>query len=500
LGQLVAVIKTVLRDVVLFAQHASGRRLRSYQMAVARAIVDSVIHRRGDAIVVMFPRQSGKNELQAQLECYLLTLYSEIGGEIVKVSPTFKPQTINAMARLERVLNGNVLVKERWWKESGYIYGVGRARCIFLSGGPKANIVGATASLLLQVDEAQDVQVSKFDKEVLPMVASTNATRVFWGTAWSGRTLLARELAAAREAEKRDGRKRVFVLTADEVVKEVPAYGQFVTDQVEKLGRDHPFVRTQLYSEELQDGGGLFGVDRRARLWGGHSWESGPEPGSLYALLIDVAGEDESGGSLEMGARVESLVNAGRDATAVTVVKLAPAGGRYAYEVVHRRNWVGVKHAGLHDVLVCLAEFWGARWVVVDNTGVGQGLWSFLEDALGADRVLGFTFTSTSKSKLGWQFLSVIETGRWREHVSQGPDQAEFFRELEYVQYSVGTNESLRWSVPDGTRDERSGDLVHDDWVMSAALVGVLDDMPVAGSGASIVVRARDVLDEAISY
>ncbi len=37
------------------------------------------------------PRQSGKNELQAQLETYLLLLYSELEGEIVKVSPTWKP-------------------------------------------------------------------------------------------------------------------------------------------------------------------------------------------------------------------------------------------------------------------------------------------------------------------------------------------------------------------------------------------------------------------------
>ena len=102
--------------------------------------------------------------------------------------------------------------------------------------------MGATAGTLLEVDEAQDVQVAKFDKDIAPMAASTNATRVFWGTAWTSDTLLARELRSAKEAEKRDGMRRVFVLTAEDVAREVPAYGNFVAEQISKLGRNHPMV------------------------------------------------------------------------------------------------------------------------------------------------------------------------------------------------------------------------------------------------------------------
>ena len=45
--------------------------------------------------------------------------------------------------------------------------------------------MGATASLLLEVDEAQDVAINKFDKDIDPMADSSNATRIFWGTAWT---------------------------------------------------------------------------------------------------------------------------------------------------------------------------------------------------------------------------------------------------------------------------------------------------------------------------
>jgi hypothetical protein len=39
-----------------------------------------------------------------------------------------------------------------------------------------------------------------------------------------------------------------------------------------------------------------------------------------------------------------------------------------------------------------------------------------------------------------------------------------------------GPNRTMKWGVPDGTRDSTSGDLVHDDLVISAALCSLLDD------------------------
>jgi hypothetical protein len=100
---LIQTCKEILRDVSLFCE-GSGIRLRSYQKQVAESIVDSAIRGKGLSFVVIFPRQSGKNELQAQLEAYLLSVCSVEGTELVKVSPTWKPQSLNAMRRLERVL------------------------------------------------------------------------------------------------------------------------------------------------------------------------------------------------------------------------------------------------------------------------------------------------------------------------------------------------------------------------------------------------------------
>ena len=58
--------------------------------------------------------------------------------------------------------------------------------------------------------------------------------------------------------EQKDGIKRVFLMNADNVRVEVPAYGIYVDEQVSKLGRQHPFVKTQYFSEEIDAEGGMF--------------------------------------------------------------------------------------------------------------------------------------------------------------------------------------------------------------------------------------------------
>jgi hypothetical protein len=54
----------------------------------------------------------------------------------------------------------------------------------------------------------------------------------------------------------------------------------------------------------------------------------------------------------------------------------------------------------------------------------------------------------------------------------------------------------MQWGVPDGTRDELTGELVHDDVLMSSALCVVLDDQEWAVTGAPVLVPRMDPLLE----
>jgi hypothetical protein len=527
-------IKQLLKDVAKFCRYGSGLTLRKYQLKPAKAIVDSVVHKRGLSFVVIFPRQSGKNELQAQVQTYLLTIFSMLEAEMVSVSPTWNPQAHNAMRRIERVLSNNLITRDMWEKHHDYIFRVGKARIFFLSGSPSANIVGATANVLLSIDEAQDIQIDKFDKDIAPMAASTNATRVFWGTAWTSNTLLAREYALAKSLQEKDGIQRVWRLSVDHVAPEVPAYGKFVGEQVAKLGRNHPMVKTQYYSEDIDAQGGLFPASRIALLYGIHPPQSTPLRGPVYAMTLDVAGEDENEND------VKNLSNPARDATALTIAEVDlstvedPGLLLPTYRVVFRRKWVGVKHTKIYAQILAYAESWRIRYLVVDATGVGSGLSAFLSRSLGS-KVIPFVFNARTKSALGWSFLAMVDSGRLKEFAiqtsndsaeattsnnpvvasgaKQSPNhkhslsssnqelldlQIEYFRQLEYCQYEIvpGPQKQIRWSVPDGTRDPASGKLIHDDLMISAAMLSLLDDQPWSVTGQSEIIKARDPLDD----
>src|SRR5699024_9532963 len=90
-----------LADLESYSRRVARLPLRPYQLEAGRAIVGSVF-RQGprDLIVVIMARQAGKNELSAQVEAYLLTVYRRAGGTIVKCAPTFHPQLYNSMQRL----------------------------------------------------------------------------------------------------------------------------------------------------------------------------------------------------------------------------------------------------------------------------------------------------------------------------------------------------------------------------------------------------------------
>jgi hypothetical protein len=86
----------------------------------------------------------------------------------------------------------------------GYIYQMQQASIAFLSGEPNASVVGGTASLLLELDEAQDISKAKYAKDFAPMRASRNAPAVFYGTAWTDKTLYD-QLQEAQRLQRRDG-------------------------------------------------------------------------------------------------------------------------------------------------------------------------------------------------------------------------------------------------------------------------------------------------------
>ncbi len=494
----------VFSSPYLFSCVNAGIALRSYQLEVARRILHSVLHQQGLTFVVMFPRQSGKNELQAQIESFLLSALCFSGAEIIKVSPTMYPQCEVSIRRLKDTLARGRITRGMWVRESRSACRVGRARISFLSGEAHAHIVGATASTLLEVDEAQDVAITKYDKEIAPMAASTNATRVFWGTAWTSQTLLARELRHARELEAADGIRRVFRIDGDAVAREVPAYEAFLRGQVARLGRSHPMVRTQFYSEEIDEETGMFPRVRQVLMRGDHPRQAEPRAGGIYAFLLDVGGEAPSKPKPGEAAARADANPGGQASTALTVVEVDLTGlgdevlKAPIYRAVLRKTWQGTGQPELFVQVKALMDVWKPRRTIVDATGIGAGLAAYLQKAY-PGRVKPFVFTAASKSSLGWDFLAVCDTGRFKDHIPcpTDADQALFWQQADACQMETaeGPGHHIRWGVPDGVRGADRHPL-HDDLLVSAAMCALLDgerfNRPAVGG---TFITARDPLE-----
>ena len=54
----------------------------------------------------------------------------------------------------------------------------------------------------------------------------------------------------------------------------------------------------------------------------------------------------------------------------------------------------------------------------------------------------------------------------------------------------------MRWGVPEGFRETQSGDLVHDDLLISAALCSLLDGLEWSVAGEVVVIQGVDPLEE----
>jgi hypothetical protein len=442
-------------------------RLRPYQCLPGRAIIDSALNRRGLTITVVMARQAGKNELSAQVEMFLLAKNARRSLDGVKCAPTFSPQARISLSRLwSRILEAGLDPMAA--REDGHAVRLGRARQLFLSAEPMANVVGHTASLLLEIDEAQDVDREKFDREFRPMAAPANATTVYYGTPWDDTTLLEQAVALNLELERRDGVRRHFQFDWTAVAELNPEYGRYVEGERARLGENHPLFLTQ-YALKTVSGGRLFSAGQRSQLQGDQPRLSGAAEGESYVAGLDVGGQ-ELGEMGAAGPAARSGRARGHDLTVLTVARVvAPASDALVQEprleVVEHLAVEGEKHDELFPRLVdVLGRVWRVRRLAVDATGLGETLARLLARALGPSVVRPLKFTAESKSRLGYSLLAAVNGGRLKVYAADGsPEYAELWRQVELARAAYRPSQTMNFYV-----DASSG---HDDYLMSLALV-----------------------------
>ena len=143
-------------------------------------------------------------------------------------------------------------------------------------------------------------------------------------------------------------------------------------------------------------------------------------PVASLVFLLDLAGQDEA----LMADPAAQLANPARDAAALSIVQVdtssIPILQYPTYTVIHRLSWTGLDHLTLYGQLVNLIHAWNPLYIVIDATGVGEGLWSMLAKAF-PSRLIPVKFTASVKSDIGYRFLAIIDTGRFRIAAPSSP-------------------------------------------------------------------------------
>ena len=411
---------------------------------------------------VMIARQGGKNEVSAWIEAALLIASAHSGGSAVKAAPTFHPQALISISRLKQALRRHRIYYDF---DHGHVFRIGRARQLFLSAHPTSNVVGNTASLILEIDESQDVSPDKFNRDFSPMAAHANVTTVHYGTAWDDHSLLEQVKQSNLELQRKDNVRRHFEFDWQAVAKHNPHYKRYVEAERLRLGSDHPLFLSQYCLVPVTGIGRFLDHNRQALLQGSHTRISAPLSGRTYVAGIDLAGESEQPDNLRI-----RTIEPFRDSTVVTIGELrftndGSGSTLPSLRVVEHFWWTGLPHTENFSRLIhILSEVWGCRRVVVDATGIGAGVAAFLRKSMGPSIVKPFLFTAQSKSKLGFDLLAAVNSGRLRMYKSDSsPEYREFWSQIANAKSSFRANQTMNFYV-----DPSQG---HDDFLSSLALL-----------------------------
>lgn len=401
-----------------------------------------IANKTGKTVVVRSARQTAKNECSAMLCTRTLSLYREEGGIYIRTAPTWKPQIINSKMRVAQFLNKDITTKG-WVPKEGYMFTLGNAIVQFLSTDKKANVVGATASICLDIDEAHKVDKGKFEEDFGPMAAFHNVPTIMWGVAADKQDLLYEHLQYNLE----NNPDCILQFPAEIWCELRESYARHYTERRNKLGTDHPVILTQYDLVDVDSIGGYLKKHHLTSIFSGdHAQYSAPKDGRTYATTIDIAGEDEEE---ELDPLEKS--EGSRDSTVAGMWEInwdKEVNGYPLCRLVNIYWWTGKGLASQQKILANLLNIWQPHHVVVDARGVGEQIAAYLNDEYGVEQ---YKASSQTVSEDCYNTLGMINNERIKIWKSDGSEEFnEFARQARHTSYEIKSHDLMRIVKPHG--------------------------------------------------
>ena len=398
-------------------------------------------------MTILSSRQTGKNETAALLQRRHLWRKQDSPhiASWIRTAPTHEPQIVNSKKRLQellqldtkKVVHHPLFLNQKLIQSEGYIWRFGNATVEFMSSGPTSNVVGATASECLDMDEAHKVDKEKFDEDFAPFTASTNAGTLLWGVASDGLDTI----EWYRENNRENKQAHLNLYYPCDIWAEVsPTYRGHLENRVKALGWDHPIIKTQYRLIPVSQEGTFINKTQAAMLFQSeHDRELGPRPGATYEMLIDVAAGNED---FNPDSQFVGEEDTATDSTVVWIYEVtSEIAQNNIFPVVLLRNmywWTGVSLPDQEDQIKELIRTWRVQKVTIDGVGVGRQMSEALEKSFGPYVVQKYIANNSSVSEDCFDLLARLNYGAVKMFRNDSSSEwQEFERQVGWTKYSA---------------------------------------------------------------
>lgn len=427
------------------AQFVSQRPLRGLQHEMIKRIEKFVNEHKGGVMTIRSSRQTGKNETAAVIQRRHLCFNQSKSylSSWIRTAPTYSPQIVNSKRRLDQLLelDGKAIKHPLFFnqnikKAEGYIYQVGNATVEFLSSGKQSNVVGATASECLDMDEAHKINKEKFDEDFMPFTASTNAATLLWGVAADELDTL-QWYVNSNEENKRPELNLFY--PCDVWAEDVPVYAAHLEERVKALGWDHPIIKTQYRLIPVSHEGTFLNKNQAKNLFSSdHDRLQRPRPNRNYEMLVDIAaGNEDFNPDKQFIGEAETQT----DSSVVWIYEVQDElCQNNIFPVVHMVSlywWSGVPLPQQLEELKQLIQFWKVQKVTVDAVGVGRQIAEDLEQSFGPFVINKYVASSSTISDDCFDMLARLNYSAVKMFRNDGsPEYQEFERQVSWTKYA----------------------------------------------------------------
>lgn len=397
----------------------------------------------------------------------------------VRTAPTYIPQIVNSKKRLREMLMLSnkkrikypTFEKLKLSTEEGYIWRVGQASVEFLSSGPHSNVVGATASYCLDMDEAHKINKDKFDEDFGPFTADTNAGTLMWGVSANNMDCL--QWYVDKNIEM--GRPELNIYYPCEYWMDAnPAYRDHVNGRVAALGWDHPVIMTQYRLIPISSQGTFINVKQaRSFFSGDHRRRKSPQDGKSYHLLIDIAAANEDFDPEDMNAMENDVTST--DSTVIWVYEVTDeisSNGLFPIlKIVDCEYYTGQPLPTSEQCIDDAIDHWNADKVTIDSVGVGRQIGESMQNKWGEFTVNAYCASKKTVSEDCYDLLARLNFNAvlmWEDDGSFEYEQ--IAKQINWTMYSADKGD-MKLIKPKST--------MHIDMVK--ALTYIHQNAPVAG-------------------